>query len=211
MKIMKTKEDIKKELDRELIVRLFIERLKEHNFSWHGSANPTIRESKDLTPQEFLRNSERGDVILDFFYLERGSKKFPDLKKLKLVEIECLELIMSLTTYPSAKNGIKVAKKYVLGKATKEDLEEAHSWMWQVYKRMQCGEQNEHDHTHCDYCIIDAIYVITDISNYQYDNTIIDKVVTIAEESPFMSKNKIMKKCADICRKHLWIPNDYLK
>lgn len=205
------KEKIRQELDREFIVRLFAERLKDHNDSWSGCAGPVIRESNGLTYQEFFSNSKRGDVILDFFYLERDSKKFPSLEKLKLVEIKCLELIMPLTTYPSAKNGIKVAKKYALGKATEEELEEAHSWMWQVYKEIQCGGRNEHNCTSYDYSIINAIHVITDISDYQHNNDIIDKVVTVAEGSPYLSKEKIMKKCADICREHLWIPKDYLK
>jgi len=207
----KTKEEIKQELDRELIVRLFVEKLNDHNKSWDGCANSIIRESKDLTPEEFFCNSKRGDIILDFFYLERDTKGFPKLEKLKLVEIKCLELIMPLTTHPSAKNGIKVAKKYALGKATEEELEEAHTWTWQVYKEMRCGGRNEYNHTSYDYSIINAIYTITDISNYQYDNNIIDKVVTVAKESPFMSTRKVMEKCADICRELLWIPKTYLK
>ena len=204
---MGTREKIKQELDRELIVRLFAARIEELD-CYSG----LLDEIKNKTPEEFFNETKRGDILLYFFYEEKGTKGFPPLEKIKLVEIECINLIIHLMKYQGSKNAIKVTKQYILGKIQEEELEEAHEWACKVYHDFDCGERFQYNHELYEVTIADLARNVSDIDNYFYNdqNHVICDVVEAARESPFMSGKKVMKHCTDICKKRLWIPKDYL-
>ena len=139
----------------------------------------------DRTLEQAWNECERGDWMLWFAQMKRV-----DMRKMTLAKARCVRLVMHLMKDERSRNAVEVAERFGLGKATREELEEARTAAFDAASAADSNATNAY--VAC--AAIDASCVYASLAT---------AYATIAAYAVSVSTKETLQKCADICRKIL--------
>ena len=151
----------------------------------------------DRTLEQAWAECERGDWM---FWL--AQKKNVDLKTLTLAKVKCARLVQHLMKDERSLKALDVAENFALGKATREELDDAvnaASYAYAATATTTAANATTTAANAAAYAVNAAsyAYAAANAANVAYA----DAATSVAAADAFRTaKKEVLKQCADICR-----------